>query len=111
MKLDVSDAAVGEQMTANAHMHLALLLVAGDVHFAVLFECGFSCRQGFLRKYNLAVVVGVRRTRDGSSFSMTRKSLFIVVIGLNFSTGGLVQSVRTISVWMVLGVRLPHGEY
>ena len=26
-------------------------------------------------------------------------------------TGGLVQSVRTVSVWMVLGVRLPHGEY
>jgi len=26
-------------------------------------------------------------------------------------TGGLVQSVRTISVWTVLGVWLPHGEY
>ena len=26
-------------------------------------------------------------------------------------TGRLVQSVRTISVWTVLGVRFPHGEY
>jgi len=58
MKLDVSDAAVAEQMTANAHMRLALLLIAGDVHFAILFECGFSCWQGVLRKYNLVVVVG-----------------------------------------------------
>jgi len=26
-------------------------------------------------------------------------------------TGGLIQLVCTVSVWMVLGVRLPHGEY
>jgi len=58
VKLDVADAAVGEQMTADAHMHLALLLIAGDVHFTVLFERGFSCWQGFRRKYNLVVVVG-----------------------------------------------------
>ncbi len=45
-------------MTADAHMRLSLLLVAGYVYFAVFFECGFSCRQGVRRKHDLVVVVG-----------------------------------------------------
>jgi len=72
-------------VAANADVHLNLFLSSSGGDFEILLKFVFYCRNQFRREVNFLLLVALRRTKDGLSLSITRKSCVMATTGFNLA--------------------------